>query len=76
MFIFTVALVYVFQLASFLASIPRLAEMYRFYTHLLGVPDVSDILLHEQTVGRQGRGTEAEERRNGEIKEEGKTCVR
>lgn len=32
---------YLFQLASFLASIPKLGEMYRFYTHLLGVPDVS-----------------------------------
>ncbi|OCF37334.1 autophagy-like protein 9 [Kwoniella heveanensis BCC8398] len=30
---------YVFQLASFILSIPRLLEMYRFYTHLLRIPD-------------------------------------
>jgi autophagy-related protein 9 len=41
-FLVSVAAVYVFQLASFASSIPRLLEMYRFYTHLLGIPDVSN----------------------------------
>ena len=31
---------YIFQLASFAFSVPRLLDLYRFYTHLLGVPDV------------------------------------
>lgn len=26
-------------------SVPRLLDMYRFYTHLLGVPDVSQYTL-------------------------------
>jgi hypothetical protein len=43
-FIFSVAAVYIFQLASFALSIPRLLDMYRFYTHLLGIPDVSGTL--------------------------------
>ena len=41
LFILTVLAVYAFQLFTFLMSIPRLVEMHRFYTHLLGIPDVS-----------------------------------
>jgi autophagy-related protein 9 len=40
LFIFSVTGFYVFQLITFALSLPRLLEMYRFYTHLLGVPDV------------------------------------
>ncbi|ORY24579.1 autophagy protein Apg9-domain-containing protein [Naematelia encephala] len=39
LFILSVAAFYIFQLVTFALSIPRLLEMYRFYTHLLGVPD-------------------------------------
>ncbi|WVR06657.1 hypothetical protein IAU60_003689 [Kwoniella sp. DSM 27419] len=39
LFILTVSGFYLFQLTSFALSIPRLLEMYRFYTHLLGIPD-------------------------------------
>ncbi|WVQ96605.1 hypothetical protein IAU59_003710 [Kwoniella sp. CBS 9459] len=39
LFIVIVTGFYIFQLASFVLSIPRLLEMYRFYTHLLGIPD-------------------------------------
>ena len=42
LFILVVSIFYVFQLFSFALSIPKLLEMYRFYTHLLGIPDVSD----------------------------------
>jgi autophagy-related protein 9 len=41
LFNISVAVFYVFQIATFAMSLPRLARMYRFYTHLLGVPDVS-----------------------------------
>lgn len=41
LFILTVLAVYAFQLFTFLMSIPRLLEMHQFYTHLLGIPDVS-----------------------------------
>lgn len=41
LFLISVGIVYLFQLASFIMSIPRLMDMYRFYTHLLGIPDVS-----------------------------------
>ena len=40
LFIFSVAAFYVFQLITFALSLPRLIDMYRFYTYLLGVPDV------------------------------------
>jgi autophagy-related protein 9 len=40
-FILTVTIFYIFQLATFALSLPRLLQMYRFYTHLLGIPDVS-----------------------------------
>ncbi|RXK40333.1 hypothetical protein M231_02447 [Tremella mesenterica] len=39
LFILSVGAFYLFQMASFILSIPRLLEMYRFYTYLLGVPD-------------------------------------
>ncbi|WVF69103.1 hypothetical protein IAT40_003877 [Kwoniella sp. CBS 6097] len=39
LFIVIVTGFYLFQLGSFIVSIPRLLGMYRFYTHLLGVPD-------------------------------------
>lgn len=45
LFILTVTIVYAFQLFTFLMSIPRLVEMHRFYTHLLGIPDVSHAYL-------------------------------
>lgn len=45
LFILTVLVVYAFQLFTFLMSIPRLVEMHRFYTHLLGVLDVSSVYL-------------------------------
>jgi hypothetical protein len=32
---------YAWQIATFLLGIPRLMRMYRFYTHLLNVPNVS-----------------------------------
>ena len=41
LFILTVMIVYAFQLFTFLMQIPRLLEMSNFYTHLLGIPDVS-----------------------------------
>jgi hypothetical protein len=41
LFIFTVMIVYAFQVFTFCMSIPRLLELHRFYTHLLGIPDVS-----------------------------------
>jgi autophagy-related protein 9 len=41
LFILIVMVVYAFQLFTFFMSIPRLLEMHRFYTHLLGIPDVS-----------------------------------
>ena len=37
----SVGIFYAFQLFSFALSLPRLLDMYRFYTHLLGIPDVS-----------------------------------
>lgn len=40
-FVICVSLVYVFQMATFAMSIPRLLDIYRFYTYLLGIPDVS-----------------------------------
>ena len=43
LFNISVAGFYVFQLATFAMSLPRLVRMYRFYTYLLGVPDVSRI---------------------------------
>ncbi|WRT66735.1 uncharacterized protein IL334_003698 [Kwoniella shivajii] len=39
LFMVIVAAFFVFQLLSFIFSLPRLVEMYRFYTYLLGVPD-------------------------------------
>ncbi|KAK8858925.1 hypothetical protein IAR55_003156 [Kwoniella newhampshirensis] len=39
LFIISVSAFYIFQLSSFVMSLPRLLEMYRFYTHLLGIPD-------------------------------------
>ena len=39
-FILSVASFYIFQLITFALSLPRLLEIYRFYTYLLGVPDV------------------------------------
>ncbi|WVO15865.1 hypothetical protein L204_103527 [Cryptococcus depauperatus] len=39
LFIFILSAFFIFQLASFIFSMPRLIEMYRFYTHLLGIPD-------------------------------------
>lgn len=30
-----------FQLVGFIRSLPRLFDLWRFYTYLLGVPDVS-----------------------------------
>ncbi|WWD18817.1 hypothetical protein CI109_103272 [Kwoniella shandongensis] len=38
-FIIFVSAFYIFQLFSFIMSLPRLLDMYRFYTHLLGIPD-------------------------------------
>jgi autophagy-related protein 9 len=32
---------YAWQIATFLLGIPRLMGMYRFYTHLLNIPNVS-----------------------------------
>ena len=41
LFIIAVSIFYIFQLFSFALSLPRLLEIYRFYTYLLGIPDVS-----------------------------------
>lgn len=43
-FIFSITGFYIFQLITFALSLPRLLEMYRFYTYLLGVPDVGATL--------------------------------
>lgn len=32
---------FVWQLAAYVLSVIRLVDMYRFYTHLLHIPDVS-----------------------------------
>ena len=41
LFILAIVIFYIFQLVTFAMSLPRLVQMYRFYTHLLGIPDVS-----------------------------------
>lgn len=47
LFLIILSAFFIFQVASFAISVPRLLDMYRFYTHLLGVPDVSQYtLLH------------------------------
>lgn len=47
LFLIILSAFFIFQVASFAMSVPRLLDMYRFYTHLLGVPDVSQYtLLH------------------------------
>lgn len=48
LFIITVTAYYVFRLIEFALSLPKLIEMYRFYTYLLGIPDVST--LSDQTL--------------------------
>ena len=47
LFLLLVLAVYAFQLLSFVLSIPRLLDMYAFYTHLLRVPDVSAFVPRE-----------------------------
>ncbi|WVQ76748.1 hypothetical protein IAR50_006422 [Cryptococcus sp. DSM 104548] len=39
LFIFILSAFFIFQAVSFVLSLPRLLEMYRFYTHLLRIPD-------------------------------------
>lgn len=39
LFLIILSAFFIFQVASFAMSVPRLLDMYRFYTHLLGVPD-------------------------------------
>nr|XP_019045197.1 autophagy-like protein 9 [Kwoniella bestiolae CBS 10118]OCF24127.1 autophagy-like protein 9 [Kwoniella bestiolae CBS 10118] len=39
LFLVIITAFFVFQLSSFVFSLPRLLEMYRFYTYLLGIPD-------------------------------------
>lgn len=43
LFILSVTVFYIFQLVTFVLSLPGLLHMYRFYTYLLGVPDVSSL---------------------------------
>ena len=50
-FILVVTGFYAFQLITFALSLPQLFEMYRFYTHLLGVPDVRTGRYLEMTLG-------------------------
>jgi hypothetical protein len=49
-----------------------MAEMYRFYTHLLGVPDVSDVFLIKRMLQGRTEGwkyrRERMESRNGDKK--------
>ncbi|KIR54433.1 autophagy-like protein 9 [Cryptococcus gattii Ru294] len=39
LFLIILSAFFIFQVANFAISVPRLLDMYRFYTHLLGVPD-------------------------------------
>lgn len=34
------------QIVSYVFEVMRLLDMYRFYTYLLGIPDVSSITTH------------------------------
>jgi autophagy-related protein 9 len=45
LFNISITVFYAFQLVTFAMSLPRLVRMYRFYTHLLGIPDVSEMAL-------------------------------
>ena len=37
---------FIWQLVSYVLSMMRLVDMYRFYTHLLHIPDVRPHLSH------------------------------
>ncbi|WVQ65483.1 uncharacterized protein L199_003659 [Kwoniella botswanensis] len=39
LFMIIISAFFIFQLSSFVLSLPKLLEMYRFYTYLLGIPD-------------------------------------